>query len=120
MKRVHTNHVPTVVVGPCVDGDDQPGEFKRVGPSVLVTFEHVRYEDRKVLCRRLNKQNEPISCQAQLGENNDSILVVPSAGADWVEFEAQVFRAIREACASFNSKLAVVLPPEDVTEDGEA
>jgi hypothetical protein len=100
--------VPTVMIGPAVDASDQPeAPPKSFGPSVLVMFENVRYEDRKVLMARLRKHDGYLKIGVRMLEDKSGLVVSTiEQVSDW-SFRYHIAPTILAACQSFNSKLVV-------------
>lgn len=99
---------PVVTVGPALDAADQPdAPPKSFGPSVLLTFENVRYEDRKVLMARLRKHDGYLKCDVRMLEDRTGLVVASAENVSLRSFKYHIATVVRATCASFNAKIVV-------------
>jgi hypothetical protein len=100
--------VPVVTVGPAIDARDQPeAPSKTSGPSVLLTFENVRHEDRKVLMTRLRKHDGYLKLDARMLEDKSGLVVSAVELVSLQSFSYSIVTVVRATCLSFNAKIVV-------------
>lgn len=99
---------PIVTVGPALDAGDQPeAPPKCFGPSVLLTFENVRHEDRKVLMTRLRKHDGYLKCDVRMLEDERGLVVSSPEDVSLQSFSYHIVTVVRTTCLSFNAKIVV-------------